>query len=325
MRFFDLRTQSDSERVTLSTLQQTPPASGAASLDALIDAALPPFPLKVQLQTQTRCNAACSMCPYDDVARAPGFEHEQMSEGLFLKIIDELSAHPVERLSPFLMNEPLLDKRMERWLATARRALPGTTLNLFTNGSALDAKRAVRLAEAGLDELCVSVHGFDAVAYGSVMVGLSFERTLSALRGVVAAHVAGDLGALDLRIVTGDAPETGVMPPPDWLEPYVLRKGFSNERAVNTHVAALDPTDAPETRPLCQRPFVKLYVMADGECVMCNCDWRRRVVLGQLRVDSIAEVWRGEAYRILRRRHVQRAFDRGHPCFGCDYPAVVEP
>lgn len=331
MRQFDRRTTSGAETEALGSLGALGAADDAA-LGAGLRAAVPAGPLKVQVQTHTRCNAACVMCPYPVVAGAAGFPHRTMSEALYDRLLDQLAGRPVERFSPFLMNEPLLDRRLATLVGRARVALPATTLGLFTNGAALTPARAEALAAAGLDELCVSLHGFDAATCESVM-GLPYDRLLARLRAVVALHAAGALGPLHLQIVTGDAPEvTGRSPPPpDWLAPYVLRKAFSNERAVageaapspvSAGCAAPRATSLP--RPLCQRPFVKLYVMADGECVMCNCDWRRRTALGSLARTPLTAIWQGDAYEALRRRHVRRDFPAGDPCAVCDYPWRVD-
>jgi radical SAM protein with 4Fe4S-binding SPASM domain len=325
MRPFDRRTTSDTEATTLASLVPLRTASEARIRESL-DVVVPLLPLKIQVQTLTRCNAACMMCPYPEVAGEPGFAHRPMETSLYDALLAQLAGQPVERFSPFLMNEPLLDRHLEDRLRSARAALPNTTLGLFTNGSALTGARARSLAEAGLDELCVSVHGFDADTYGAVMVGLSFERVMANLREVVRLHAAGALGGLRLQIVTGDVPAlTGAATPaPEWLAPYVLLKGFSNERLVSEVEPSATPTPERGPRPLCQRPFVKLYVLADGDCVMCNCDWRRRVVLGNLRERPLSEIWRGAAYAELRTRHVRLDFPEGHPCRGCDYPWVVD-
>ena len=321
MRPFDRRTTSSAETGTLASLSALSDAT-PVRVDAALEAAVPAWPLKIQVQTATRCNAACAMCPYPEVAGAEGFLHQSMSEALYESLLAQLAGVPVERFSPFLMNEPLLDRRLESFVAKARAALPRTTLGLFTNGSALTAARAEALAFAGLDELCISVHGFDAPTYEAVMAGLSHERVMGRLRDVVALFEAGALGGLRLQVVTGDVAEIAGAAP-SWLAPYVLLKGFSNERVVSA-TENLPCTGPGGPRPLCQRPFVKLYVLADGDCVLCNCDWRRKKVLGNLTRTSLAEIWRGEAYRALRREHVRLDFPTGHPCHACDYPWVVD-
>jgi hypothetical protein len=335
MRHFERQTTHQTEADALQRLTRLR-ASGARllsddALDAATAGVTPPFPLKVQVQTTTRCNAARAMCPYPEVTGEPSFEHEQMDEALYDRLLAQLSGRGIQRFSPFLMNEPLLDKRMPELIAKARTALPHTTLNLFTNGSALTVDRAQAMYEAGLDELCVSVHGFEQGAYERVMVGLRFERVWRQLDAVIAHHRAGGLGAMTLKIVTGDVPEvTQTLPamPSAWAD-YVVLKGFSNERTVSEVMADLQSSAGAqgralgERRPLCQRPFVKLYVMADGDCVICNCDWRRRAVLGNLNAASLDAIWHGAAYRAVRRTHLRDAFSAEHVCAGCDYPWVV--
>ncbi|MBL8839991.1 MAG: SPASM domain-containing protein [Planctomycetes bacterium] len=331
MRPFDRATASVREDELLRAAAR---ARGGTAGAAEVDALLPPFPLKVQLQTTTRCNAACQMCPHPLVTRAPGFEHGEMSRALYDALLAELANHPIERLSLFLMNEPLLDRRMVEWIAAARRALPATTLNLFSNGALLRLELAEQLAEAGLDELCVSVHGFEAPRYEAVMEGLSFARIDAQLRGLFGHARDGRIGRLRLKVVMGDLPElVATLPAADPLyRDHVLLKAFSNERAVAgvaPGLASSPLADAAAARaaPLCQRPFVKFYVLWDGTCVLCNVDWKRAAVVG--RIDpaagiGIADVWRSDRYREIRARHLRHEFEPGFLCRGCDYAAVAE-
>jgi len=331
-RFFDARTTARAEVEALDALRGLHRSTGdAETLQVRTDAAVPPFPLKVQVQTYTRCNAACTMCPYPAITGEPGYAHQRMDEGLYRDLLSQLAGRGVQRFSPFLMNEPLLDKRLPDWLALAREALPTTTLGLFTNGAALTPELARRLADAGTDELCVSVHGFESTTYQGVMAGLSFDRVFANLRAVTELHRCGALGRMHLQIVTGDVPDVreSLALAPDGIADYVVLKGFSNERAVSEVVAGLDSSAGAAARsvvprPLCQRPFVKLYITADGTCVLCNCDWRRRVELGRLGEASVEDIWRGARYRAVRERHLRDRFPADHICSRCDYPWAVD-
>src|SRR5204862_8008660 len=194
--------------------------------------------------------------------------------------------------------------RLTSWITLAREALPDTVLELFTNGAALDGDRARALAAAGLDELCISVHGFDAATYERVMEGLSFARLRHNLDEVVAAADAGELGAMAVHIVTGDVPEvarTRELAPLRYRG-RILMKGFSNERAavgVAPGLASSQGEPVGEIEGPCQRLFVQLYVLSNGDCVLCNVDWRRTVILGRVgdpNGERITDVWTGERY-----------------------------
>ena len=101
--------------------------------------------------------------------------------------------------------------------------------------AALDARRARSLAEAGLDELCVSVHGFEAATYERVMAGLSFARLERNLDQVFEAAAREELGAMTVQIVTGDVPEitdTRDLAPLHYRDRIVL-KAFSNRERIS--------------------------------------------------------------------------------------------
>lgn len=327
MRPFDRRTTSDRESHLLDVLRERWDA-GALQAEAL-SGLVPAFPLKIQIQTTTRCNAACVMCPYDGITSEPGFVHHQMDEGLYREILAQLRGRNVERLSLFLMNEPLLDVRMAEWVALAREALPRVTLGLFTNGSPLTPALARNLAAAGLDELCISFHGFDAATYEHVMKGLSYERGRRNVERVLALHRAGDLGDLHLQLVAGDLPE--IARSGDAVDPLlrdaVQVKSFSNERSVTGLPDDRPARDAGAPGGICQRPFVKLYILTNGDCVMCNVDWRRTVVLGRIGAGpegQIERIWWNGRYRALRESHLTGEFGCNQTCARCDYPRTVE-
>jgi len=183
----------------------------------------------------------------------------------------------------------------------------------------------------------VSVHGFDPATYERVMAGLSYARVVRNLDEVLAAADAGALGAMQIHLVTGDLPEiarTRELAPLRY-QGRVLLKAFSNERAAVGVIPGLPSSIAAVSEGAggcaddtpCQRLFVKLYVLATGDCVLCNVDWRRSVVLGRVGDPdgaSVAEVWRGERYTEVRREHFRGQFTRAAICARCDYARVVD-
>ena len=335
MRLFDQNTTGRREASLLEALHKLhdqwlqQPEQRNAVLEQM-EACLPTFPLKIQIQTTTRCNAACQMCPYPEVTSQAEFEHQIMSETLFDSLIEQLRNQPVERVSLFLMNEPLLDVRLGDWLSKAKSALPQVQLSLFTNGSALTGVKALQLAKSGLDELTISVHGFDRTTYETVMKGLSFNRLQRNLEEVFTLYRAKELEPLKIHLVTGDIPE--LTNERELANPLyrqeILLKAFSNEReavGLTTQIGSSKPQDAATRWSLCQRPLVKMYILANGQCVLCNVDWSRDIILGQIDAKhTIADVWNNQAYGQLRRQHLTQSFSPDLLCRRCDYAHVID-
>ena len=174
------------------------------------------------------------------------------------------------------------------------------------------------------------MHGFEAATYDIVMEGLRFDRVAARVRPVLEAYERGELGRLQVQLVTGDMPalRESLRRAEPLFARNALLKAFSNERTASDAGVGLPSSAAlAARRPPCQRPFVKLYVLTGGECVLCNVDWRRTVLLGRIGdgpEGRIERIWNGRRYHALRVAHVRRQFREGHVCERCDYPALVE-
>lgn len=285
------------------------------------------FPLKIQIQTASPCNAACAMCPWPETATSQ--PQGRMREELYESLLHQLAGRGVERTSLFLMNEPLVDRRLEAWCARLKQVVPETRALIYTNGELLSPERARALVDAGLDEIDISVIGFDPQTYARHMRGLDYGRVMAHLDALGALAARGELGALRLRIVALDLPgvaegvaafreRTGL---DVYLKPCTNRAGNVGEEELHALGAALAEGASFSA---CQRPFVKAYVLYNGDVALCNCDWRRSTILGNLERQSLEQIWNGPALRGIRRQHLEGSLAPRSLCAGCDYPYQLD-
>src|SRR5262249_47475291 len=164
-----------------------------------LDSAMLPFPVKIQIQTVSPCNAACVMCPWP--ATKDVLPQGSMTDAVYERIVEQLADRGVERTSLFLMNEPTLDRRLSARTAHLKRAVPDTTALIFTNGLLLTADLAEALADAGMDEITVSVVGFTPEEHSKVMHGVDFATVMANLDAIGERQRQGRLGPPRLQIV----------------------------------------------------------------------------------------------------------------------------
>jgi MoaA/NifB/PqqE/SkfB family radical SAM enzyme len=295
--------------------------------DAELNDVLLPFFVKIQIQTTSYCNASCVTCPYPETSQQQSMG--RMSEATFETIVDQIAGKGVERASLFLMNEPMVDTRLEAFTAHLHARDPAIQATIITNGTLLDGSRARALAASGMREISVSVNGFTPAAYERTMVGLDFERIVANLVEVGAARGAGELSGLDVRVVAldmGDAREhaeefSDRVGLPVHLKPVTNRAGSVDvEPFGSTH--AQGRARGQDFRP-CQRPFVKAYVLFDGTMILCNCDWQRTTVIGNLGEQTLEELWRSPVLDTIRRQHAARELPTDSLCAKCDYPYLI--
>lgn len=109
----------------------------------------------VEVETISTCNRKCAYCPNHSHQRPAGL----MEQAVFYKLIGELADIGFSGiLSPHFYGEPLLDNRLEKFIADARARLPKVYIELFTNGDFLTRERFGELVEAGVDIFRVTHH-----------------------------------------------------------------------------------------------------------------------------------------------------------------------
>ena len=267
---------------------------------------VPKFPRNIQIQTQTGCNADCIFCPYG--ATADGQPKGKMEWELFRKIVDESAHHRVRRISPYLMNEPFVDRDIFRRIRYINEANPRAKVIITTNGSLLTAAVVEQILELGegLHELAISIQGIDPEAYEKTMRGgLKFDRTmenvdrlLSEMRRKQATRPAVWITMVDTEVI--DARKAveywrarGVNARYTMLE---NRGGNIADAQSFAHHEQMDYFSD------CTRLFKQAYIKFNGDLVLCCTDYEAKIILGNIQDKSLYEVWNGEVATEIRRK-----------------------
>jgi MoaA/NifB/PqqE/SkfB family radical SAM enzyme len=160
-------------------------AVGAAAVDPrryheAVDADLHPVaasdPVCLYLETTNRCNLLCTTCPRTYADLEP---EADMSWELFTHIVGQVPN--IARVVLHGVGEPMLVKDLPRRVRYLKER--GIYVLFNTNGTALTPRRGRELAEAGLDELRVSLDAADAQTFLKVRGKDDFDRIVRNVRG----------------------------------------------------------------------------------------------------------------------------------------------
>ncbi|HVE80461.1 MAG TPA: radical SAM/SPASM domain-containing protein [Gemmatimonadaceae bacterium] len=296
------------------------------------DMAAAPFPTTIQLQTINACQAACVMCPYTTYAKV--FPRGRMDDALLEKVMAEVAAHPeVRSFIPMLQNEPLLDRRLfERVRSFKAAAGPRTRVELVTNGALLTDDVVAQIRDVGLDILDISLDALTRDTYQRIRIGLDFDAVIAGVERVIAADLPRT--SVFVRLVRQRANRHEIQPfISRWRSRGVGVFVYSaHDRAGS--VAAFDDKVRIPARELpvlhrlerlasrlafgrCPIPFTTANILHDGTMLMCVHDWGRKVVVGNVRDATIAELWNGPRMRELRRLVWERRYDEVASCRDC--------
>ncbi|MBI4229359.1 MAG: radical SAM protein [Planctomycetes bacterium] len=256
------------------------------------------MPQYVMIQTTSFCNAKCTICPYPDTAKE--LTMGAMADDLFDRIVAECAeaGSAVRQIYPFLMNEPLMDKKFAERVAKIRRAMPTVKVQIDSNLGLLDEAKAEAATEY-CDMILVSAHGITKETYEAISIGIPFDRFLANLDLLV-------------RTAKGRRAQVAINCVAKTREHADEVRAFWAARGVLAHVN-LFVTHAGNHKSekmhadgalggCCNTdiPLNRLNILYNGDCILCCMDWRREVVLGNLGRSTIRETWNSDAYRSVR-------------------------
>lgn len=255
------------------------------------------MPQYVMIQTTSFCNAKCTICPYPDTAKELAMG--MMADDLYEKILrDCAQGGGVQKVLPFLMNEPLMDKKFPARLALLRRILPDVKIQIDSNLGLLDAEKAEAIAEY-CDAILVSAHGITKESFEMISVGIPFDRFLANL-DLLVQTARGRRVQVRINCVARTRHHA------DEVRAFWAARGV--EAHVNlfvthagNHKSEKKHSDAP-LRGCCNTdiPLNRLNILYNGDCILCCMDWRREVVLGNVGRSSVRELWNSDAYHAIR-------------------------
>jgi radical SAM protein with 4Fe4S-binding SPASM domain len=230
-----------------------------------------------------------------------------MPMDLFKKIIDEAATiSRITQLTLTGLGETLLDRHLDDRIRYARSKMPDVCIDLYTNGSQLTLERGLRLVDAGITVIYVSLNAatadkrkaimqlddFDKVVANTHALIDELKRRKSLVRVIVKAVVSKDLmeiGDTDIMIKEWGGPwdQGGNL--------YLHQEGSWGNGAVWTVRVPLVKA--------CSRALDEIMIMSDGRVSACCFDGEGDLILGDIKTQTIREVYAGEKAVAFRQAH----------------------
>lgn len=271
------------------------------------------YPLEVTIETLTSCNATCSFCPYPKLDRLG----TRMSDALIDKILGDLEAIPRDLpfgISPFKVNDPLLDKRIFDICAQISRRLPNAQPRLFTNASPMTDANIERIARIErLQHLWISLNEFEPETYQKVM-GLPLERTLQRMDSL---HAAVEAGRFPHPVIVSRV--RNCSPDDDAFIAFVGQRFPRFAVSVMPYASWAGQIESPDPQAPpaigCGRWF-ELSIMSTGKVALCCMDGEGKHVIGDVTAEHALTIYNSAGYRKLR-QEVSTRMSAGFPCNEC--------
>ena len=263
------------------------------------------FPLHVDYEMKFQCNLSCPMClmslnPTERLAFGDP-QHELSPE----KVL-ELVAYGAKRGQKAMgfggLWEPLLSPDLPEVIAGAR-ALGLVDLMLNTNGLLLTEKISRAILSSGLTRLMVSLDAATAKTYAQMRSGADFKTVTTNIETFLALRksLGQKLPLLRLSFCRTEVNEAEL---PAFLERWEGKADFFSIQAYGRYPGPAPPGWAAHTvaQPAgrCAQPHKRLLVRHNGDELPCCDASGAGLVLGNIKNESLAEIWNGCKLATLR-------------------------
>lgn len=268
------------------------------------------FPLHLDIETTSRCNLRCTFCD-----RRPLLTKDQVGDldfSLYQKLLDECDGR-LWGLKLSYRGEPLLHPDLVEMVAYAKSK---GVLDVFfnTNGMLLTEDVSLRLMDAGLDRISVSVEGTYPVAFERERRGAKFSRILANLDTLISLRTKKGYNRPRIRVQTVKFPGLD-------LEAY---KNFWLAHA--DEVAAVSHQDTRKRRKglvcrdwACPQLWQRMTIEWTGAIMPCNNDDHRLLCVGNIKDRTIASCWQDPVVAQARELHRSGRSHRVSACNGCPW------
>jgi MoaA/NifB/PqqE/SkfB family radical SAM enzyme len=312
------------------------------------------LPIKLDIESISRCNLRCTMCVVSDWPKMK--RAEDMSVDAFKALIDEQYGLVEIKLQG--IGEPMMqgDDFFEMIRYARERHI---WVRMATNATLLHLKDNYRkLVESGVNEIQISIDGADKAAYETIRRGADFERVIENCKlinaycrqmgtdqtkmwTVVQRDNVYQLDKLvDLAVELGFKCQVFSLNLTDWgLDSWhTINQGLDVQDSLSTDFLfslvergerlgvtvrfwnVNEKYRVGDTKTLCPWPFERAYVGSDMRVTPCCFIGNPDVYQIGKALDStssFSDVWFGQEFREFRRSHLEG--NLADICKGCYY------
>lgn len=291
-------------------------------------------PFLIFIEPSDMCNFRCKFCPTGDInlmKNTSGRNHGNMNLDLYKKIIDDITEFEddIKMIQLYKDGEPLLNPNFYKMVDYAKKTNRIKNIATTTNAYLLNDELTIKIIEAGLDRIHISIEGINEEQYYNISnVKINFDKLVSNIeffyKNRKQCHVYIKIAGNNLSEedksqfynIFGNISDSifieNIIPIWSAIDVYktdIVNNGVSNMGENITNY-----------KNVCPNVFYSFAINSDGSISPCCADWSRKFNIGNVNTEKVKDIWNGK-----KMKELQKLFLRGkrkyHPfCSSCGLP-----
>lgn len=276
----------------------------------------PDFPTHIDIEASSRCQMRCPMCGQK---RMSSEMKGVMDFELYKKIIDECAARNVYSVKLSWRGEPLLNPKLFDMIRYAK--INGIKdVAFLTNVEAFDDEKTKKLVDSGCDWISCSIDGLGEI-YERIRYPATFEETIEKVKKIVALRNRMGKNKPLVRVQTiFSAIKENPAEYRDFWEPIADQINFIANQIRQTD----DKKFQRNPNYVCPSCWQRMCIDFRGIVPQCHSDYLEKNILGDVKKQSLYEIWHGEAFKKVRELQKNKRRLELQPCWECADGGITE-
>jgi radical SAM protein with 4Fe4S-binding SPASM domain len=300
------------------------------------------MPLGLCIEPTNICNFRCVQCPmnFEDFYDIVG-SRGHMDNKLYEKLLHDIKAMgKLNNLNLYGDGEPLLNKNLTKMISMARDDDVSKVITVTTNASLLSEELSLDLINSGLTYLRISIYSIygksnykitkskisPKVIYNKIKRFKEIRDQAGKVEPVLYVKIIDSYGFENqefLKMYSGISDEVNIERPMNWngfdnrnLISRIDKQGKTDETLVQGYYGS---NSMSGYKKICTTPFLSLNVKQNGDVCICIVDWNKGTKVGNIKDESLEEIWLGENLENFRRMHIEGRRCQNESCRNCKF------
>ena len=271
------------------------------------------FPIYILIEPVSSCNLKCPMCFQSDNTFIKKEFMGKMDFNLFKKIIDEAEKNGTNAISFGSRGEPTIHPEFKSFLNYVGGKF--LDIKIITNATKLNDDLIHTIFKNRIHQVVFSIDSEDKATYERLRKFSNYEKVLSNVKNYnkiknqykninTITRIAG------VKVEDTQNEKSFCNFWKEHADEIIIKKAFSRWDTYNNEKLEdfLEP---------CNYIWERMYIWYDGKVNPCDADYKSYLSYGNVKENSIKEIWNSKKYKDLQKIHLENKRNKITPCDRC--------
>ena len=274
------------------------------------------YPPYVLIEPVSACNLRCPFCFQSDKTFTKKPFMGVMKMDLFTKVVDDCDEIGVGAITMASRGEPGMNKNLGKMLDYISTKKKIFEVKLNTNATLLNENLCRSIFKNKLTNVVVSADHYIKEDFERLRLGSKFEEVVKNVDMLYRIR-KDEFPDSKTEIRISGIDNDGDLNKEKYRDFWIKRSdnvsaGLPLERWDTYNNSVLKNLTSP-----CENLWDRMYVWYDGKVNPCDSDYKSYLTYGNLKVNSIKELWNNEINEKLRNEHLNLNRNKINPCDRC--------